>query len=401
MSADVYKFQGRSGPGPRPPLDPWDVFCPADLWINSKAPGRQWMVAGVAPWNAVTLLSGDGGLGKSLLMQQLMTAVSIGRPWLGFDVQHCKVMGIFCEDEPDELWRRQEDICQFYDVDMADLDQVHMVSRVGKETVLAEFDRRTDTIKPTICWQQLRKTVIDYGIQLLMIDPVADTFGGIEFNRTHVRRFIGMLRSLTLEMAGGNGGAIVLTSHPSVQGMQSGSGISGSTAWRNSARAHLYLTKPKTPEGQEDDSDASRRVLRGMKSNYSAAGSEVHLLWDQGVFRVDGTMSGPATTQDQFEKLECRQRVVAAIRELAKGFSYCSPDIHSKTHPSKVLQKHFGACRKYSSKQISDAVTDLLGSGGLVIVKAKNAARKIQVFLRPPDMKLDGEVTEGGKDGEA
>src|SRR5690606_40940583 len=64
-----------------------------------------------------------------------------------------------------------------------------------------------------------------------------DLFGGDEINRNQVRRFIGMLRALAIAFDT----AVVLLSHPSVQGMQTGTGTSGSTAWNNSVRSRLYL----------------------------------------------------------------------------------------------------------------------------------------------------------------
>ncbi len=41
------------------------------------------MVRGLIPRGAVTMITGDGGVGKSLLAQQLLTAAAIGRDFLG------------------------------------------------------------------------------------------------------------------------------------------------------------------------------------------------------------------------------------------------------------------------------------------------------------------------------
>ncbi len=37
-------------------------------WMNQLVPDRQWLVPGLIPLHNVTLLAGDGGLGKSILV---------------------------------------------------------------------------------------------------------------------------------------------------------------------------------------------------------------------------------------------------------------------------------------------------------------------------------------------
>jgi hypothetical protein len=74
---------------------------------------------------------------------------------------------------------------------------------------------------------------------------------------------------------------VILLSHPSQAGRNSGSGESGSTAWNNAVRARLYLTRP-------EDGIAEQRVLTRKKSNYSASGDDVKLdlLWVDGVLKT-------------------------------------------------------------------------------------------------------------------
>src|SRR4029079_1534383 len=101
------------------------------------------------------------------------------------------------------------------------------------------------------------------------LDTLADFFAGDEISRTHARQFIGMLRGLAIEFER----CILLLAHPQLSGMSSGSGTSGSTAWSNSVRSRLYLERVKDDRGVEQDTDA--RVLKTMKANYSAVGTEI------------------------------------------------------------------------------------------------------------------------------
>ena len=85
------------------------IIRPPELQGKS-APERRWIVPNWIPRGVVTGLYGDGGLGKTLLAQQLQTATALARPWIGQFAEPVKSLGIYCEDEFEELWRRQEDL---------------------------------------------------------------------------------------------------------------------------------------------------------------------------------------------------------------------------------------------------------------------------------------------------
>jgi hypothetical protein len=85
-----------------------------------------------------------------------------------------------------------------------------------------------------------------------------------------------MLRGIGLR----HGCTIILLAHPSLTGMSSGSGMSGSTAWNNSVRVRPYLHKPDGP-----DADADDRILEVMKANYAKLGDvRWELKWHKGRF---------------------------------------------------------------------------------------------------------------------
>ena len=58
-------------------------------------PERSWIVRDWIPNYQVTMLNGDGGIGKSLLAQQLLTSCATGNSWLGLDVKPCKALAFF------------------------------------------------------------------------------------------------------------------------------------------------------------------------------------------------------------------------------------------------------------------------------------------------------------------
>src|SRR6476659_2789126 len=75
---------------------------------GKPVPRRQWLVDGVIPHLNVTLLSGDGGLGKTVLALMLGTSLSARLPWLGFQATQGPFSDIGAEDDADEIHRRLE-----------------------------------------------------------------------------------------------------------------------------------------------------------------------------------------------------------------------------------------------------------------------------------------------------
>jgi RecA-family ATPase len=257
-------------------------------WQGQPIPERRWLVAGLVPLGNVTLLSGDGGIGKSLLVQQLATACAVKAKWLDIPTMPCRALYITCEDDRDELHRRQADIVKHYGAELGDLEALQLSSRVCMENIVFEAVKFQERGKLTILYDQIRNAVRDFGSQLLILDTVADLYGANENYRALVRQFINALRKIALDADG----AVVLTSHPSIAGMATGTGLSGSTGWNNSVRSRLFLTRPKNGGDDEEQADPDVRVLRGMKSNYGKAAGAIKLRWTDGVFIREGEPTG-------------------------------------------------------------------------------------------------------------
>ena len=81
----------------KPPLlRQFDTIDPS-IWDDQEPEPIRWLVNGCIPRRSVTILSGDSGLGKSLLMQQLQTSCAIGVPWVGNRVEQVRSLGFYCE----------------------------------------------------------------------------------------------------------------------------------------------------------------------------------------------------------------------------------------------------------------------------------------------------------------
>ncbi|WP_316397367.1 AAA family ATPase [Bradyrhizobium sp. 33ap4] len=254
-------------------------------WNGATPPKRKWRITGMVPDGEVTLLTGTGGVGKTLLAQQGGTAVSQGLPFLGRETERCKVMMFLCEDSEDELNLRQRDINASMGLDMADVSPwLRIASRKYMDNLLAIWNRNTGEMKRTAVWKALRDDAVAFGAKLLIVDTIADTFGGSEIDRTQVRQFVqACLGRLAEEI----GGAVMALGHPSKSGEAAGGdGTSGSTAWHASVRSRLYL------QHAAKDRTGPFRRLENRKANYGASGDVFMLRWARGAFALESAKSG-------------------------------------------------------------------------------------------------------------
>lgn len=260
-------------------------FFPACDFADKPIPPRHWHVDDLVPGGTVTLLSGDGGTGKSLLAMQLAVATAMGGRWLGRDVAGGGALYLSAEDDRDELHRRLGDICASAGAGLADLDRLTLCPMAGEDALLASLDRATGALRPTALFRDLDARLASERPALMVLDTLADLFPGNENDRTQARQFVGMLRGLAIR----HECAVLLLAHPSLSGLNTGSGTSGSTGWNNSVRSRIYLSRI-VHDGFEADPDA--RVLRTMKANYGRTGGEISLRWQRGVFMADELETG-------------------------------------------------------------------------------------------------------------
>jgi RecA-family ATPase len=246
-------------------------------WAGRSPQPREWVVDGWMPKGEVTLLYGDGGVGKSLIAMQFATCAATNRPWLGQNTRPSRVMGFFCEDGEDELFRRQADINKALGVEFADLTDLRLISRKHFDNTFALWDRQTGALKLQPVWHQLVTAAKAFRADVLIVDTIADVFAGSEIDRAQVSAFV---KSCLGRMAQEIGGSVLALGHPSLSGKSSGSGTSGSTAWSNAARSRLYLKHPKGSDR------GNTRVLEGMKANYGPKGSELIIRWHRGAFEM-------------------------------------------------------------------------------------------------------------------
>jgi RecA-family ATPase len=306
----------------------------------------------------VTLLSGDGGVGKSLLALQLAAAAAMSVetldlvPWAG------RVIYVGAEDEAEEFQRRLFDISKAHGLAMDDLLLMRLVPLADRDALLAVPDR-AKVMQPTPLWRGIVNYAHEQQPKLIVLDTSADLFAGDENDRGQVRQFIAMLRKLAIEIDC----AIILLSHPSVKGMEAGSGISGSTGWNNSVRSRLYLTRDK------DDPDL--RIMKVMKSNYGTMGDEIKIRWRAGAFVLDdgSTPAGAALVEGKYDQvfIETLEKFTATGQRLSPR--------PSATYAPKMISEHPNA-KGFRKGELSKAMQRLLEKGAIKIVEDGPQSRR-------------------------
>jgi DNA polymerase len=255
------------------------VFIDMSRWDFETAPEQEWAVYNRIPLRQCALFSGEGGAGKSLTQLHLSVATVLEREWLGVVPEQGRALFVDAEDDEKVLHFRLKAIAAHYDTDITTMIKggLHLVSWVGCDSTLATVTRN-GKIEATPLYQQLLETAGDIKPRMIGIAAAANVFAGNENDRSQVQQFVGLLTRVAMVA----NGSLVLISHPSLTGITSESGLSGSTQWHNSVRARSLLRGVKPEAGEPVDHDLREIVFK--KNNYGPVSESIKLHWDSGLF---------------------------------------------------------------------------------------------------------------------
>jgi RecA-family ATPase len=277
---------------PRPKT--WRDFLPTiDVsgWDDVPVPQQEWAVQDRIPLHNAFLFSGEGAAGKSLLQLQLSVATVLGREWLGTVPTQGPAVFIDAEDSTGIIHKRLADILNYYQARFTNVkDNLHLISLAGRDAVLATLSLSTRRIEPTHLYKRLLEMAGDIKPRMIGIASSADVFAGSEIDRSQVQQFIAMLTRVAMLTRG----SLVLISHPSLTGIASDSGISGSTQWHNSVRARAFLKGIKPVNDEPAD---TMRILEFKKNNYGPVSESIVLQYRNGLF-----LPVAGTTAEQAER---------------------------------------------------------------------------------------------------
>jgi RecA-family ATPase len=346
------------------------VIDPAK-WEGKPVPPQEWVVRELIPAKTVTLLFGDGGAGKSTIAIQLSIARDIGRDWLGMVPEIGRTLVLSAEDDENELHRRTENCRAHYGIAYSDLANTRFVDLVGENAVLGE-QHRNGTIHATALFNAVEKYVKDFKPDLVVIDALADAFAGDENNRPQARQFIGLLKKLCRD----HSLTVVCIAHPSLSGMNSGSGTSGSTGWSNSVRSRLYFDRVKDAEGSVEPGLCQ---LTLKKANYAQEGQTFLVRWKAGVYVPEQGVSS-------LDKASVEQRAQEIFLTLLTKVSNQNQEVSPNKSPSYAPAKFFKMKEAAGLKkpQLERAMQELLDDNRIHIeVSGPPSKRRSRLCIGP------------------
>jgi RecA-family ATPase len=308
-----------------PPLKWLDMSA----WDNVPVPERKWAIFDRVPLNQAGLFSGEGGAGKSIVELTKNVAHVAGKDWLGSLPAQGPAIYIGTEDEEDELHRRLAAIVNYYDVSFRQLidDGLHVLCLLGQDATLCAAGK-SGRVEVTGLYRHLYEMAGDLKPKNVSIDTLSRAFVGNEIDRTQVYGFAMHMQALAMAA----GGSVTVLSHPSLQGIASGSGISGSTAWHGAFRFRQYLTGIKPEAGEQPDSDL--RQLKFKKNQYGPIGETIILRYRAGLFlAVPATPSLEAAAADQAAD-DLFLKLLARFADQGRNLSHST---HSSNYAPRIF----------------------------------------------------------------
>src|SRR5262249_7821435 len=247
-----------------PPL----VCVDISKWTGAPVPQREWAVLNRIPAKNVTVLSGAGGSGKTILAQQLAASTVLSREWFGVVPEQGPVIFVSGEEDEEEMHRRFADIIQDLDMSYQDLlnGGLHLIDKAGRNAMLACPDP-SGVLITTPFLKQLSAFAQDQHPKLVILDNRNMVYGGNINDPTQVSSFINTMRGFAIDA----NTAVILILHPSMAGMaaandSSHQGLAGVMNWHDLPRGRMYFNRIKTDDDKEIDKDL--RSLTCKKNNY-------------------------------------------------------------------------------------------------------------------------------------
>lgn len=330
----------------RSPLD-WALLA------QKQPPQREWLME---EWltRDPTYCGGKGGIGKTLLAQQTASALAIGRSYIASVARPYSVLMWACEDDHDELWRRQVAIASYFGVPLeAFKPRLIIEPRRGRDNTLYALLRGAPRF--TKLMEELAAQVNDYQADVVIIDNVGQTFGANENERHPVTAFMNGLAGV----GRGRRVAPVLLAHPA---KAQGSEYSGSTAWEAAVRMRWFMGDT-LPDAKQDDGaepDPLVRYISKRKQNYTV--KDYRKLRFQGGALHPSEPPAPEATLDR--ENYAAEIVLDGLARITGMGLHATQSSASQNYLPKLLKAHEldGGC---TPKELATAMRVALTNGRL------------------------------------
>jgi KaiC/GvpD/RAD55 family RecA-like ATPase len=169
------------------PTDAPDIIeCNEAFPIDgSKLPRRPWEVPGLLLRRQVTLFVAPPGIGKSLLTLQISMMCARGTEWAGWRPRgKFRTLVINVEEDETEMRRRLHGarIVMRYENELKGI----LIAKADS-IVVAKADSRTKTVTATPMLEEIIQTILAKQIDIVIVDPFAETFAGDENSNSELK----------------------------------------------------------------------------------------------------------------------------------------------------------------------------------------------------------------------
>jgi KaiC/GvpD/RAD55 family RecA-like ATPase len=154
---------------------------------GASLPRRPWMLPGLLLRGQVTLMVAPPGSGKSLLTLQLAMVCAAGLPeWAGWRPRGAfRSLVINVEEDETEMRRRLLGAQMKMGIEQSRLSGIYIAQ--ASSIVVATADSRTKTVTATPMLEKIAQTIIRLKIDIVIVDPFAETFAGDENSNSELK----------------------------------------------------------------------------------------------------------------------------------------------------------------------------------------------------------------------
>jgi RecA-family ATPase len=311
-------------------------------WDQASVPERKWAIRDRVPLRQAGLFSGEGGTGKSIIELMKDVAHVAGKDWLGSMPEPGPAFYLGAEDDEEEIHIRLAAIANHYGVTFESLIDggLHVLPLLGKDATLCSATKGGN-VEVTALYRQIFEAAGDIKPKNISVDTLSRAFAGNEIDRVQVYAFAMHMQALAMVADG----SVTILSHPSLQGINSGSGLSGSTAWHGAVRFRQYLKGVKASDGAQPDEDL--RELEFKKNQYGPKGESIILRYQRGLFLPEAGIS-------DLDKAARTAKAEVVFLELLRRFSAEGRNVSDKTNAPNCAPTAFAKeveAQKYRLKK--------------------------------------------------
>ena len=188
------------------PLQPLEIFEHTGL---EKITRRPWLIFGLLLQSALTLIVGQPGVGKTMLLHMLAYCVATGNPFFGKDVEvRGNVLGLFGEETSNESDIRWAACKQ----KLGKNDGKYKLFKRGLEHELKLVKFTKEAAQATQQYKELELTIEKYNIKYIFLDPLINYQAG-SFDENSNQNMDAFIKNYLIPLAVKMGGAIIAGHH--------------------------------------------------------------------------------------------------------------------------------------------------------------------------------------------